>query len=207
MYILNSIVWSLISVNHFNVFSSRVFRCACNMNIITMSYFMLKIIWTAVKPDIHSKELFYAKLDSWNFDTGIRSSLHVRQPRYTITRLSIEWAKPELHRAISLANHKGHRQCSEPIKTRNKAREKRVKASQDWFLRYFWLTKLREIIQQILVQQPKTKSKYELDSTLMWNPLYCKQHKHWLELEMTGSKERRFYCVLAWNTFVTFPPN
>ena len=31
MSILSGIVLSLISVNHFNVFSSRVFRCACNI--------------------------------------------------------------------------------------------------------------------------------------------------------------------------------
>ena len=42
MNILSGIVLSLISVNHFNVLSSRVFGCAGNMNIVNVSYFTRK---------------------------------------------------------------------------------------------------------------------------------------------------------------------
>lgn len=43
MNILSCTVLPLISVNHFNVFSSRVFRCACDKNNVTVrSSFMRK---------------------------------------------------------------------------------------------------------------------------------------------------------------------
>ena len=50
-------------------------------------------------------------------------------------------------KVVTLAHHKGHRQSSEPIKTRSKYMEltrsagKWVRASHDWFWFYFWLVK------------------------------------------------------------------
>ena len=59
-----------------------------------------------------------------------------------LERFSIECRKTKT-KVITLANHRGHRQSSEPIKTRSnymkltQSAGKRVRVSQDWFWFYF----------------------------------------------------------------------
>ena len=74
-----------------------------------------------------------------------RSRLQVNKNLMTVLlleRFSIECRKTKT-KVIALANHKGHKQDSEPIKTRSncmwltQSAGKRVRASQDWFWFYF----------------------------------------------------------------------
>ena len=59
-----------------------------------------------------------------------------------LERFSIKYRKTKT-KVITLANHRGHRQSSEPIKTPSnymklrKSAGKRVRVSQDWFWFYF----------------------------------------------------------------------
>ena len=62
--------------------------------------------------------------------------------QFMLERFSFECRKTKT-KVITLANHRGHRQSSEPIKTRSnymkltQSAGKRVRVSHDWFWFYF----------------------------------------------------------------------
>ena len=73
------------------------------------------------------------------YDRGTLSDpTHVRVCPMVIEQFSNECRKTKT-KVITLANHKGHRQTSEPIKTRSKymtpaqSAGKRARADRDWF--------------------------------------------------------------------------
>ena len=66
----------------------------------------------------------------------MRENQAVSECSFPIERFSIERRKTKT-KVITLANHKAHRQSSEPIKTPRKSAEKCVGVSQDWSWFYF----------------------------------------------------------------------
>ena len=103
----------------------------------------------------------------------IRIALHYVNA-IRIERFSIECRKTKT-KVITLANHRRHRQSSEPIKTRSNYMKltqragKRMRVSRDWF--WFtsdWLKKWRDFFKPIVW---RTKRKTNCFSTLKWKPL------------------------------------
>ena len=119
-----------------------------------------------------------------------------------IERFSIECRKTKT-KAITLANHRGHRQSSEPIKTRsNYMKLPQSAGKREWVRIGFgftsdWMKKWLEFFKPIMW---RTKPKTNCLLTLKWKPLYRKiaelsdlnyfDYVHWIIFTLKkGNKE------------------